>query len=287
MSSKTSSGLSRLKAAIKARLKQGRLWYVRRFRSFDRAALEGALGAVGIRPGDVVFVHSSYDAFTGFTGKPTDVLAALQAAVGEDGTILMPSMPFTGTAVEYLARGKPTDIKRTPSRMGILTEVLRRQSGTLRSMHPTHPVLAVGRQAAEMIEGHELAGTPCGRPSPYSKLLDHDGKVLFLGTSIDAMTLFHFLEEEYEDEMYEAPLLKDTVDAVVRDGEREVVVTMRMFDPETSRRRRVPAMLPKLRGFSDTRNLHLGGLGIMAIKARDAERVFTELMKQRGILYEA
>ena len=59
-------------------------------------AAGAALSALGLRPGQVVMVHSSFDRFAGFTGKPSEVIQALEDAVGPEGTLLMPTLPFTG-----------------------------------------------------------------------------------------------------------------------------------------------------------------------------------------------
>lgn len=40
------------------------------------------LGRLGVVRGDTALVHRSFDAFEGFQGKPTDVIAVLQGVVG-------------------------------------------------------------------------------------------------------------------------------------------------------------------------------------------------------------
>src|SRR5262245_32060083 len=160
-----------------------------------------ALQDLGVKHGDTLMVHSAYDSFHGFSGKPIEVLEMLEDLVALEGTLLMPSMPFTGTAVDYVRSGAITDIARTPSRMGLLTEIFRRQSGTIRIVSPPHPVLARGLQAVAMIQDHETAKSPCGAGSPFEKLLEASGKILFLGTSIETMTFFHYLEERFEDRL--------------------------------------------------------------------------------------
>ena len=112
--------------------------YIGTFHRFDVDMLKSALRELGVTRNQVVLVHSSFDAFRGFAGRPSDVVDALEDLVGPAGTVLMPSIPFTGTAIGYLKSGKITDIAKTPSRNGLLTEVFRRKKGTLRSVHPTH-----------------------------------------------------------------------------------------------------------------------------------------------------
>src|SRR5205807_1636548 len=70
-------------------------------------------------------IISAFDSFLGFQGGPVDVIRTLREVVGARGTLMMPAIPFRGTAVEY-ALGDPVfDVRRTVSRMGLLTEVFR------------------------------------------------------------------------------------------------------------------------------------------------------------------
>src|SRR5688572_10370238 len=136
------------KQYLKSQLRQAWRIYVRTFQSFSSAHLATAVSALGLNGGDTVLVHSSYDAFQGFAGKPTDVITVLQDIIGAQGVLMMPTLPFTGTAVDYVRSDPVFDVKRTPSRMGLLTELFRRRGDVLRSVHPTHSVAVWGRAAS-------------------------------------------------------------------------------------------------------------------------------------------
>src|SRR5881296_538577 len=112
--------------------------------SFGPAELVATLRALGLRTDDVILVHSSFDAFRAFQGRPSDAIEALRSVVGRRGAVLMPTMPFSGTAVEW-ARAHPiVDLRRTPSRMGLMSELFRRMPDVVRSIHPTHPAAVWG-----------------------------------------------------------------------------------------------------------------------------------------------
>ena len=273
------------KRFVKDRLRSLNRLYARRLHPFDAAQLGAALRGLGIAPGDVVMVHSAYDAFRGFAGKPTDVLAVLEDAVGPGGTLLMPSLPFTGTAVDYVRSGAVTDLARTPSRMGLLSELFRRQKGTLRSAHPTHPVLTRGARAEELVAGHETARSPCGAGSPFAKLLEADGKILFLGVSIDSMTFFHFLEEHFEDRLRPSPFTGETFDAPVRRGGETVTVRTRLFDPALSRRRDIGVMLPELRRLGGLREAKVGLVPLLLVRAASARDAFAAALDKGKSFY--
>lgn len=237
-----------IKNTLKGLAKQFRQRYVRLVYGFGCQELEAALRTLGLAAGDVVMVHSSFDRFEGFNGKPTDVLALLRTVVGGQGTILMPTIPFSGTAIEYVRHAKPFDVARTPSRMGLLTELFRRSPGVVRSIHPTHSVAAWGARAQDFIRDHQLAKTPCDRQTPYGRLPAASGKILLLGADIEAMTLFHYVEAELEPAMPFSPFTKESF--VLRStgcDSPASETTTRLFDPEVSRRRNLQKLVPVLR----------------------------------------
>jgi aminoglycoside N3'-acetyltransferase len=107
----------------------------------------------------------------------------------------MPTFPFTGRVTEYAATDPVFDPLRTPSRMGLLTEMFRRHPDVVRSVHPTHPVAALGARAAWLVAGHEESPTPFGPETPFGRLYESDGQVLLLGVGLESMTLVHVVED--------------------------------------------------------------------------------------------
>ncbi|HYT05046.1 MAG TPA: AAC(3) family N-acetyltransferase [Gemmatimonadales bacterium] len=219
-----------LPPGIKRRLKQLLRAYHRIFFAFTPADLTSALRQLGVVPGDVLMVHSAFDRFLGFRGGPVDVVRALQEVVGARGTLLMPTIPFRGTAVEY-ALGNPVfDARQTVSRMGLITEVFRRSPGVVRSSHPTHSVAVWGSRADAIIAGHEHADTPCGRRTPYGRLLEYDGKILLAGVPANTMTFCYFVAEEVEPQLRLPVLTRETYPMRWRRADGRVQVTnVRLF----------------------------------------------------------
>jgi aminoglycoside 3-N-acetyltransferase len=275
------------KARLKGWRKSLRLAYVRRWRAFGPDELLAALRRLGIARGDLVMVHSSFDAFEGFSGKPSDVIHTLQEALGARGTLLMPTLPFTGTAVEYVSHDPILDVARTPSRVGLLTELFRRSPGVMRSVHPTHPVAAWGAHARDMLANHHLARTPCGEGTPFSRLIEHDGRILFLGAGIDSMTFFHYIEEVLEPEMPESPFTKDEFILQSRDEAGAMLVSKtRLFDPALSRRRDLTKLAPVLRRHAAWAQTRLGKLDLVLLKARDVLATCRQLATQGVYCYD-
>jgi aminoglycoside 3-N-acetyltransferase len=272
-----------VKRPIKGWLKRLHLAYARKRYAFTSHDLLVLLRKLGIQPGDVLMVHSSFDRFEGFTGKATDVIHILQEAVGPNGTLLMPTMPFNGSAVQYVSQGKVFDPLRTPSCMGLITELFRRSTGVMRSIHPTHAVAAWGAKAQEMIVDHYLAETPCGRQTPYGRLIDYNGRILILGKSIRVMTFYHTIEEELEPQMPFSPFTQETFSLQSRGPDTNILVThTRLFDPGYSRRRNLDKMVPILRERGYWKEGCVGRLGVILLDAKNVLAA-SKLLAEKGV----
>ena len=275
------------KRRAKSNWKGLRIGWLRSSRGFSKADLVQLLRRVGVNFGDTLFVHSSLDQFSAFLGKPTEIILALEEAVGSSGTLLMPTLPFTGTALDYVQKGAIFDAKKTPSQMGLLTEIFRRSPAVIRSVHPTHPVAAWGRLAAEMVQDHARAGTPCGRQTPYGRLLDHAGKILFLGTGIHVMTFFHTVEEILEPQFPFSPFTKEVYSPKSLDEHGNVLVSqLRLFEPYYSRRRNLTKLVPALKSRRSWSEAHVGGLNAILLQASEVLEATSILASQRVYCYE-
>jgi len=253
---------------VKRRLKSLVRAYDQIFRAFTPADLRGALRELGIVPGDVVMVHSAFDKFTGFQAGPVEVIRTLQAVVGTGGTLMMPTIPFLGSAVDY-ARGDPVfDARQTVSRMGLITEVFRRSPGVVRSMHPTHSVAAWGSRAAAIIAGHERAETPCGRLTPYGRLLEYDGKLLLAGVPANTMTFCYFVAEELEPRLAVPVLTRETYPVRWTDRDGTVRVSnLRLFSGRLDHD--LSPLVNELRRRQQWRERRVGRLRLNVLRARE------------------
>jgi aminoglycoside 3-N-acetyltransferase len=144
------------------------------------------LAQCGVKRGDVLIVHSSMKSLGPVEGGPAAVVRALQQAVGEDGTLLMPvfTSPQPDGVFHHAA---------TPSRTGLITETFRTTPGTLRSRHPTHSVAAWGRRATEFVEGHDRT-SGLGVGSPFHKAAEAGAGVLMIGCTLTSCSLIHVSE---------------------------------------------------------------------------------------------
>lgn len=148
------------------------------------------LRAMGIEEGDTVLVHSSMKAI-GTDLSPLAIIEILQQAVGTSGTLLLPT--FTYMNVD--ANQPVYNSKTTKPCIGLLPSVFVNCQDVIRSIHPTHSVCAWGKNARVITADHEIDITPVGANSPYMKLLEYDGKILFIGDILNACTFMHAVEE--------------------------------------------------------------------------------------------
>lgn len=144
------------------------------------------LAALGVRQGGVLLVHTSFRAVRPVEGGPAGLLSALRAAVGPDGTLVMPSWPGEDDA--------PFDPVRSPTSadLGVVAEVFWKLPGAVRSDHP-FAFAALGPQAAAIL-ADGLPLPPHRRESPAGRVHGCDGQVLLLGVGHDADTSLHLAE---------------------------------------------------------------------------------------------
>jgi aminoglycoside 3-N-acetyltransferase len=255
--------------SLKRRLKS---LIVRTLFSYDGAALVRALRDLGVGRGDLLMVHATWNPNNGFRGGPAELIAALKEAVGWEGVLAMTTMTYVGeTSAEFLARGKPMDVRRSASRMGLLTEVFRRGPDVRRSLSPTHPVCAWGGRAEEFLAWHETTPFSFGPDSPYGRLAAWGGKLLGFDAGFDSFTFTHHLEHRVRDTLpfpfYEsAPRPGVSID---RDGNRRSVPTM-VISQQANRARREPRLVARLERDGVLKRKRIGNTRLLFLDCKSA-----------------
>jgi len=263
--------------ALRPRLRHLDAALDRRTLSEDR--LRELLGELGVVSGATVMVHCSMND-VGRRVPDMDALRLcrlLELLVGEDGTLLVPTFPFRGRQLDYVRSGPaPFNPRRTPSRMGLLTEVFRRLPGALRSLHPTHSVAARGPMAEELLGEHHL-GTAFGERSPFYKLQACGGIVVGLGVDIHhGFTVLH-VAEELEPRSHEHVFVDETYPMRIRRGDEELAYELRPMRPVF---RNVTWLQRRLQERGAFRIVREGGLLLSSAAARAFIETQLEVLRE-------
>ena len=213
----------------------------------------------------------------------TDIVDVFQEAVGPDGTLMMPTSSMSGSALDFAESGRIFDPLTTPSQLGLLTEVFRRSPDVIRSAHPTHSVAAWGGDAVWWLENHHISDTPCGRGTPFHRLLERDGKIALVGTGIASMTFFHCAEELLESRMPFSPFTTERYVMRCRvQGQLIDTPPMRLYARDVSQRRRLGRLETELRNAGRWHESRTGTLSVIVLRAAEVWRTLEE-MADRGV----
>ena len=147
--------------------------------------LTAQIRELGVGPGAVLLVHTSFSRVGPVEGGPQGLIDALQAVVGPKGTLVMPSMSDDDD--------HPFDPRTTPCLgMGVVADTFWRAANVLRSDSP-HAFAAIGPEATRIAADHPL-DEPHGLNSPVGRVYELDGQILMLGVGHDANTTIHLAE---------------------------------------------------------------------------------------------
>jgi aminoglycoside N3'-acetyltransferase len=130
--------------------------------------------SLGVKKGDVIFIHSSWDEFYNYEGTPEEFIDMVLDLIGDEGTLVMPSYPL------IRKKGGVFSLKTTPTLAGLLPEVFRNYKKIERSID-AHSVAAYGKHAKYLTESHIHSETSWDENSPYYKLGELKAKVFSLG----------------------------------------------------------------------------------------------------------
>ncbi|WP_159887774.1 AAC(3) family N-acetyltransferase [Paenibacillus puerhi] len=148
------------------------------------------LKQLGIDREGTLLIHSSLKSMGPVEGGADTVLDAFTEYM-KDGLLVFPTHTWS-----YINADNPRFyVDRSPTCIGILTELFRQRPGVVRSWHPTHSVAALGRDAVEFTSGDHRFDTPCARGSAWGKLLDRKATILLVGVDLRRNTFIHGVEE--------------------------------------------------------------------------------------------
>lgn len=140
---------------------------------------------IGVKKGDTIIVHSAWRAMYMIDAKPEEIVDKIIEVIGSSGTLLMPC--YGNEEGEF-------NVEKTNSAAGVLSEILRKKTGSLRSVFPKFSMIAYGKNANEIIKDHINSHYQFDKSSPYNKAMRlYDAKILLigLGKKPHKITIFH------------------------------------------------------------------------------------------------
>ncbi len=157
-----------------------------------------ALQEVGVSPGGSCIIHSSMKSFGYVEGGPQTVIEAAKSVLTKEGDLIFPTLVQKDFANAY----KNWDREKTPSDVGLISEVFRTSPDTVRSDQATHSVAAWGRNQLELTQNHCAYGPRMGVfgdyafswSSPWQWMFFHNTTIVFLGARTNSNTFKHFME---------------------------------------------------------------------------------------------
>jgi|TARA_B100001971_G_scaffold39658_1_gene34698 aminoglycoside 3-N-acetyltransferase len=149
----------------------------------------------------VLMVHASFSSYSK-AGLEANKFCNGLLSILNGGTLLMPTMTWRTVNLK-----QPVfDEMKTPSHVGILSELFRLNYATNRSLHPTHSVAGIGPLSQVLLGSHQNGTTPCASNSPYGLMREYDAYALFLGNlGLEVCTAIHHCEEVMAPNIYVLP----------------------------------------------------------------------------------
>ena len=273
------------KRTIKSNYRKIKSGIVKSFLSCDADDLRRHLIRIGISESDTLLVHANFNPDNGFRGDPMDIVNVLVDRVGKNGNLMMVSIPFRGSAYDYLMAKKPFRLNKTMSMMGLLTESFRRKEGVQRSFHPTHPVLVFGKDSRWLVEGHENCLYPCGTGTPFEKFRKMNGKIMFFDVGFGAITFFHYVEDLYKDKI-PVPVYHDEIITALAYDKENQPREIRTYAFNKNLRRSADKLEQEMRRHGLIRKSRIGNSRILLVGAEDVVRCQGSMIDAKNYPYE-
>lgn len=232
---------------------------------------------LGVVKGDVLLVHSSYKSFGGVEGGPQTVINALKSILTEDGTLIVPTFNYD------FCQGKSYDVKRTPSKMGIITEIVRADPNSKRTLDPVFSFAILGKHRdylTNLENDHSF-----GANSVFEKLRELDAKIMIIGLAYnESVTFFHHIEETQRcDYRYFKEFRGKIID--YENTERDCKITLFVRDIERGVQNSVDTMGLIMEQENIVKKIIIGKSEIKLMKANDVyKRTVAEMKKNPHIL---
>jgi len=192
-----------------------------------KAAPGFVLDELQIARGDILYIAASMDRLAYTPSQTLELLDLLVDRVGPNGTIVMPSFTFRNDT-GLPPPGFVFDPRRSPSSMGLLSELFRRREGVRRSAHYWLPICVLGPFAEDLVADRSDVLDPFGPGSAFRRLSELPATLVGLGVSLNYVAVIHvvdaILAPRYPFRLLSAQPLEG--DVIGEDGARRTTKTL-------------------------------------------------------------
>lgn len=167
---------------------------------------------MGINKGDIVLLSSDItDLYIQCKkhGEKLDLnilIDKFQEAIGEDGTLLIPTYNWS------FCEGRTYDYKKTPSKTGVIGDAALKRNDFKRTKHPIYSFAIWGKDTDYLCSLDDVESF--GPQSPFAYLEEKHGKNAFIGGASlrNCFTYVHYIEQKYGapyrfSKMFKAPYI--------------------------------------------------------------------------------
>nr|WP_316643920.1 AAC(3) family N-acetyltransferase [uncultured Roseateles sp.] len=201
-------------------------------------------------------------------------------------TVLVPALPYNTTMREYLTTEPAFDVRTARNAMGAISTTVMAKEGALRSLHPTHSLVALGANAGAYTAEHHLDTTPFGPHSPYWRITQKRGLILMLGVGLNSVTCFHVYEDLLGESMPIDVYLPETFQIACTNVSGDVSpVTTRCHNPKISAIRECERARPWLEQAGAIRTVKLGESELSVIDAHLFTKTLLERLQRGESIY--
>ena len=181
---------------------------------YTEQTLTEQIRALGVKETDTLVVHTSLKAVGEIEAgekRPAVVLIDALRAVVPNGLLLVPSFTFLNIREE----GPFFDVRHTKPCIGgmpcaaveMANEAYDKGDETvIRSLNPSHSVVAFGKNARAYVADDAKAETPFPAFGSYGKMMTEGGKILFIGAPLSTNSFIHALDEAIEPTGVHSPM---------------------------------------------------------------------------------
>ena len=159
---------------------------------FTKADVKNQLKNMGIKHNDVVLIHISYKSVGDVENGIDGFIDAFKEYLC-DGLFIIPTHTW-----KVVNKENPLfEVDKTIPNIGAVPMVAAFRVDGVRSLHPTHSVWCVGKNANEFVKGEELSKTPTPVGGVMERLYHLNAKILLIGVGHERNTYIHSVDEYF------------------------------------------------------------------------------------------